>query len=192
MNRLSAGRSPRRRLGVGLLVAVAGVLALMSAAWACLAESYTSSAVTPNRMPAASTATVSGSGWAATSDVALSLSTDGANVLSPLGTVTSGRDGGFVQRVRVGQVEPGVYYVVASQGDLRRVSPLEITGSSQPARVAFGAAGSSPDFAVRPDAPGAGGSGFPIAGVAFFGALTLALGGWGLFEVRRKRATPSS
>lgn len=169
-----------RILGVFTL-ATACLVAAASTSWACFAAQYPSTSVTPNRFPSPSEVTVAGDGWAPTISIALYLSPDGASVLQPLPAATASAGGTFVSRVRLTDVTPGVYYLVATQGASKQVTAVEVTGQlhSQLAPAWGGqTSGNQP--------PPSDGSGLPLAPFVFAGAVALVVGGWALTGARRR------
>lgn len=196
---ISSGRATRRRsvgratLGAGAILAA--ILAFASASWACAFWNNPVAVVAPNRAPAASDVTVTGTGWQPNMAVTLALSTDGTTVLQPLGAARADADGKFSARVPLGQANAGVYYVSATQDATHTNVPLEVLesggtlvgGSSQGWGSLDGGRATGLND-LRNSGEG-GDVGFPWAVVGIVGGL-LVLGGTLLAtELRRQRAT---
>lgn len=179
-----------RRAAVASTAAMAVLLGWVSLSWACgLYTPAPMAAVTPDRATAAAPLTVSGTGWQADGPVAVSLSTDGTNVVQSLGTPATAPDGTFSLSVHLGDAAAGVYYVTVTQGAVHSNAPLEITGQ------AFSAANRWPGLAPGSKAPSITDAGHAPSGSAFPWAPVLVAGGvlaccalLGAAELRRQRA----
>jgi hypothetical protein len=191
VNRQDSGGG--RRAAAAVTAVTAAVLGWASLSWACgLYTDSPTAAASPNRTPAASEVTVTGTGWQADASVTLSLSTDGSTTVQPLGTVAASADGRFSTRVRLADTESGVYYVSAVQGSAHTNIPIEVTG---PGRVLANdrwnglAPGSESPSLTNLGRDNPAGPGFPWAPVLLAGAIIALCGVLGGAEIRRHRAT---
>lgn len=179
-----------RKAAVAGTGVAAAALCWASTAWACGLFAATPQAeVSPNRAPAATDVTVTGTNWQPDSAVALTLSTDGTKVVQPLGNAAVSADGRFSVRVHVADTEAGVYYVSAAQGPAHTNIPLELVGRGNglPAPRWNAVAGGEAPGITSVNAHQAD-SGFPWTGALVVGGVLVLGGGLTAAEIRRQRA----
>lgn len=186
-------RATKRAL-TGVASVMGAVLVSAAAVWACTsANGPHISDLVPDRTPVGATVALKGGGWQASSAVDLSWIAQQGGVAEPLTTVTTSESGTFELRAPVPSGPSGMFFLVATQGDVQRKMPFELSGAaaiaSEPsALAATDATGLTDEAALKAaqKAAGPGSSLLPTAVVTAFGLMAVA--GVGAVELRRRRA----
>lgn len=185
-----------RQVATGTAAAVAAVILSMAAAWACTSSSgpYISDLV-PDRSPVGTMVQVKGGGWASASDVSLAWQAQESGVVERLQPVSATTKGTFEFQAPVPSGPSGLFHLVASQDEVERRMPFELSGNGaravEPSRFAGGTSSGLDDLAAQgaTESAGSGSLLLPVALVAGLGLLAAA--GVGT-QVRRRKARINS